>query len=226
MSSSSAEPAITLLLVDDHAIIRSGLRMLLEDQPNLQLVGEAKNGQEALALTEQFSPCVILLDLDLGDDTDNNLIPQLLARSPQSQILVLTGARDRELHRSAIGQGAMGIVLKENAPETIFKAIEKVHGGEVWLDRSMMASVLTEMTRNKDKVNVEEEKIAKLTDREREVITMLCEGLRNKQLADRLFIGEGTVRHHLTSVFEKLGISDRLELVIYAYRHGLAKLPE
>jgi len=119
------------------------------------------------------------------------------------------------------------LVLKERSTEILLKAIEKVHAGEVWLERSMIAAVLSEMTRKNERkpTNPEAANIATLTPREREVITLIGEGLRNKQIAQRLFISETTVRHHLTSIFSKLHVSERLELVIYAYRHGLAKIP-
>jgi two-component system nitrate/nitrite response regulator NarL len=120
--------------------------------------------------------------------------------------------------------GAMGVVLKEHAAEVLIKAINKVHQGEVWLDRSMMGTVLDEMTQAPE-IDPEGARIASLSDREREVIALIAEGLKNKQIAQRLFISETTVTHHLSSIFSKLDVSDRLELIIYAFRHGLAQLP-
>jgi DNA-binding NarL/FixJ family response regulator len=107
----------------------------------------------------------------------------------------------------------------------LLKAIKKVHQGEVWLDRSMLSSLLNEKTQANKKVEPDEAKMANLTVRERELIGMIAEGLKNKQLAERLFISETTVTHHLSSIYSKLGVSDRLELVIYAFAHSLAKLP-
>ena len=120
--------------------------------------------------------------------------------------------------------GAMGVVLKDHAAEVLIKAIEKVHSGEVWLDRLMMGRVLQEISEEKQS-NPDREKIDTLTERERQVVGLVGEGLKNKQIAARLFISETTVTHHLSSVFSKLEVSDRLELVVYAFRHGLAKLP-
>jgi DNA-binding NarL/FixJ family response regulator len=119
----------------------------------------------------------------------------------------------------------MGVVLKEKAAETLLRAIERVHAGEVWLERAMMASVLSQMTRASQQPDPEAAKIATLTTREREVIALIGEGLRNRQIAERLFISETTVRHHLTSIFAKLEVADRLELVIYAFRHALVRPP-
>ncbi len=123
--------------------------------------------------------------------------------------------------------GAMGLVFKEKAAEVVIRAIERVHAGEVWFDRTLIGNVLTELSRASatKKLDPEATKITKLTEREREIAALIGEGLKNKQIANRLFISETTVRHHLTSVFDKLGVTDRLELIIYAYRHGLAKPP-
>jgi DNA-binding NarL/FixJ family response regulator len=121
----------------------------------------------------------------------------------------------------------MGLVLKEKPGDVLLKAIERVHAGEIWIDRTVIASVITEMTRhsNGEEQDSEEYKINSLTAREREVVTLVGEGLKNRDIAARLFISETTVRHHLTSIFDKLGVSDRFELAIYAYRHGLARVP-
>ena len=121
--------------------------------------------------------------------------------------------------------GAVGVVLKEKAPEVLIKAIEKVHEGEIWLDRAMVANVFSAASRFRDtrKNDPGGSQDRTLTEREREVIALVGEGLRNKQIADRLFISEGTVRNHLTTIFSKLEVSDRFELLIYSYRHSLAK---
>jgi DNA-binding NarL/FixJ family response regulator len=122
----------------------------------------------------------------------------------------------------------MGLVLKHKAADTVIRAIEKVYAGEVWLDRAMIASILNERASHSaaPEPQAETPRIAKLTEREREVIRLLGEGIKNRQIAERLHISEATVRHHLTSVFAKLGVMDRFELVIYAFQHGLAKLPQ
>jgi len=218
---------IRILIIEDHAMVRTALRMFLDSWPKLRVVGEAANQSEALALAAREQPDVILLDLDLGDTSGLDLLPELIVAASSARVLVLTGVLDPKLHRHAVSLGAMGLVLKGKSIDILLEAIEKVHIGEVWLEPSMVANVLTEMTRKKrgKQPNSEEHKIATLTAREREVITLIGEGLRNKQIAQRLFISETTVRHHLTSIFSKLDVSERLELVIYAYRHGLAKIP-
>ncbi len=223
----SATNRIRVLIVDDHAVVRAGLRMLIESQPGLMVVGEAKNRAEALTVAAREHPDVVLLDLNLNGESGLDLIPELLTAADGARVLLLTGMRDPEAHQRAVRLGAVGVVLKDQTAEVVVKAIEKVHDGEVWIDRAMMASVLNDLSRGRaaQETNPEVAKIAALTEREREVIRLIGEGLKNKQIADRLYISETTVRHHLTSIFSKLGVSDRLELVIYAYRYGLAKPP-
>jgi DNA-binding NarL/FixJ family response regulator len=219
--------SVRVLIVDDHGIMRAGLRMLLESQSGIMVVGEASSCADALALATCTQPDVIVLDLDLGGENAVESIPTLLRTAPETRILVLTGLRDPEVHRQAIRHGALGLVFKEKAVETLLQAITKVRAGEVWLEPTMIAQVLGDLTRpqRSSQTSTEATKIARLTEREREVITLVGEGLRNKHIAARLYISEATVRHHLTAIFAKLDISDRFELAIYAYQHGLAKPP-
>jgi DNA-binding NarL/FixJ family response regulator len=201
--------------------------MLLESHPGMAVVGEAATCADAHALATCMQPDVIVLDLDLGGENAVESIPTLLHTAPDTRILVLTGVRDPEVHRQAIRHGALGLVVKEKAVETLLEAITKVQAGEVWLEPTMIARVLSDLTRPQSSPQPSPEaiNIARLTEREREVITLVGEGLRNKHIAARLYISEATVRHHLTAIFAKLGISDRFELAIYAYQHGLAKPP-
>ena len=221
---------IRVFIIDDHAVLRDGLRVVIDIQPGMVVVGEAATRDQALANAPAALPDVILLDLDLGDGDEDglSLLPDLLTVVPDARIILLTGIRDPEAHRRAVLLGALGLVLKEKASQTVIHAIEKVHAGEVWLDRGMIASILNERSRGmaSQPYDAEAEKIARLTEREREVVALVGDGLRNKQIADQLVISEATVRHHLTSIFAKLGVEDRFELAIYAYRHGLAKLPQ
>lgn len=215
---------IRIALIDDHSVVRAGLRMLIESVPNMSVVAEAGNAQDAVAIVEHEQPDLILLDLDIDGSSSLDFLPELLSRSEQSRVLLLTGLDDPELHRRALHLGAMGVVLKEQAASVLIKAIEKVHGGEVWIDRAMMASVLTDLSRSRDasKADIDAARISSLTEREIEVVSFICAGLQNKRIADRMGISETTVRHHLTAIFAKLGCESRLELVIYAYKHGLA----
>jgi len=222
-----ATKPIRILLVDDHAVVRAGLRLIIQSRTGMTIVGEAGNRDDALSLADSEHPDIILLDLDLGGESGMTLIADLIAAAGEARIVILTGLRDPEAHRQAVLLGAMGIVKKEKAAEVLISAIERVHAGEAWLDPSLMAGVLTEMTRSSRgrKTDPEADKIAALTNREREVIALVGEGIKSKEIAGRLFISETTVRHHLTSIFDKLGVADRVELLIYAYRHGLASPP-
>jgi DNA-binding NarL/FixJ family response regulator len=220
-----SERPISIMIVDDHVVIRSGLRMLIEQNEQMRVIAMAGNQAEALERAASNTPDVIILDLLLGDEDALNFLPELCHTSPKSRVLVLTGVQNPDAHRRAIRRGAMGIVLKEHAADQLLKAIKKVYDGEVWIERSMMGSMIQEL--NKPAlVDPEVAKIESLTDREREVIALVGEGLKNKQVGERLFISETTVTHHLSSVFSKLDVSDRLELIIYAFRHGLAKMPK
>jgi DNA-binding NarL/FixJ family response regulator len=226
MSNSISAP-IRILLIDDHTIMRAGLRMLIENHDGMIVVGEAGTRAEGLAIATREQPDIVLLDLDMGAESGLDFMPHLLAAAPNARVVILTGLRDTEAHRRAVHLGAIGLVFKEKAAEVLIKAIEKVHGGEVWLDRSLTASVLSEMSHadGRERADPDIHKISFLTEREREVVGLVCEGLKNKQIGDRLFISEATVRNHLTSILSKLGLSDRFELALYAYRHHLAKPP-
>lgn len=226
MPDSLAEP-IKILLIDDHVIVRAGLRMLLENHDGMIVVGEAGTPTEGLLIAEREQPDIVLLDLDMGAENGLDFIPLCLSAVPAARVVILTGLRDAEAHRRAVHLGALGLVFKEKAAEVLIKAIQKVYQGEVWLDRALTATVLTERSHadERRKPDPESEKIAFLTEREREVVGLVCEGLKNKQIGERLFISEATVRNHLTSILSKLSLSDRFELALFAYRHHLAKPP-
>lgn len=218
---------VNILLVDDHAVIRRGLRLLIETNRKFKVCGECSDGPSAVEAAERLQPDVVVLDVDLAGEDGLTYIPNLLAAAQRARVLILTASNEPGIHSRAILSGAMGVIHKEKAPEVMMKAIEKVNQGEVWFDRAAMGHLLSEISRGKQpNADPEAAKIAELTDREREVIKLIGEGLKNRQIAERMFISETTVRHHLTSVFNKLEVSDRLELVIYAYRNGLAEPPK
>jgi DNA-binding NarL/FixJ family response regulator len=213
-----------VLLVEDHTIVRTGVRMLLETEPGITVVGEAATVAEALALVPHAQPDIILLDLDLRGENAAACISGLLHVAPAARIVVLTGVRDPEAHRQAVRHGAMGLVLKEHATEMLLQALATVHAGKVWLEPTMVAAVLSELTHPLPP-SPEVAKIARLTAREREVITLIGAGLPNKEIAARLGVTEAAVRYHLTAIYAKLGVVDRFALALYAYQHGLAKPP-
>ena len=213
--------------MDDHQVVRTGLRMIIESQPEMRIVGEAGNRVEALAIAAKENPDIILLDLDLGDSSGADIIDELLKAASSARIIILTGIRSPEAYKKALMLGAMGIVPKDKAADVLINAIKVVRNGEAWIDPATTASILSAVSRSTrpKPADPEAEKIAALTNREKEVVALVGEGFKNKEIADRLFISDTTVRHHLTSIFDKLGVSDRVELLIYAYKHGLADPP-
>lgn len=213
---------IRIVIVNDQLALRAGLCLLLEKHESMKVVGMA-NGGEAVTLISREKPDVVVLDGDLGQD-GLALLQQLLDASHSSRILILISNGDPEAHRRAIHLGAAGVLQKSAAAEVLVKAIEKVSMGEVWVDRTTMGKVLNDY-RNGHQRDPEEDKISRLTRREREVIKLVGLGLKNKQIADKLFISEITVTHHLSSIFAKLEVSNRLDLLIYALGHNLAKMP-
>ena len=219
--------ALKVLIIGDYPLVQAGLAMLLENQPDMKVLAMTGNRREALTIAARDSPEVILLDLDLTSEDVTNLLPELREAAKNTRVLIVTSVTNPEAHRLVVRLGAMGVVLKQQTPDVLFKAIRKIHAGEVWLDRTSMGNVLHEMTRKvPDPHDPEAPKIRSLTEREHQVIALIAEGLKNKQIAERLFISETTVTHHLSSIFSKLGVSDRLELVIYAFGHKIARMPK
>ncbi len=220
---SSTTRQTRIMLVDDHTLVRAGLRMLMETRPHFQVVAEAANREQCLKFAESEKPDVVLLDIDLGKENGLDFLPELRELCPQAKVIVLTGVADPLQHEKAVSLGAVGLVFKDKASDILLKAVERVREGEVWIDRAILARLLSKRTKAAD--DPEAAKIRELTPREREIVQLIAEGLKNRQIADRVLISEATVRHHLTSIFAKLEVSDRLELLLYALRHGLAKPP-
>ena len=214
-----------VLLIGDHAAVRAGLRMLIEGRPGLKVVAEADNCTNAPRAVALEKPDIVLLGLSFcPQDKCLDLLPELLTANRQSRIILLTNARDTETLQHAMDLGAMGFVHWERVAAELVKAIEKVHAGELWLDRSLTARIIISRSQfNQNKTfYAEGNKISSLTAREREVGALVGEGLRNKEIAHRLFISETTVRHHLTSIFSKLDVSNRLEFMVFLYQHNVA----
>ncbi|HYU99667.1 MAG TPA: response regulator transcription factor [Pyrinomonadaceae bacterium] len=214
------------MIVDDQLMVRAGLRKLLEDA-GIEVVAMAGNRADAIALAAREQPDVILIELEVDGEDALRFVPDIREAASKARVLILTGLKKQEGHQRAVQVGAVGVVFKNQEPEVLIKAVRKVHAGEVWLDRTTMGSLFNEMTRKKlDGRDLDETRRESLTDRELQVISLIAEGLKNKQIAQRLFISETTVTHHLSSIFSKLDVSDRLELVIYAFGHDLARLPK
>lgn len=214
-------PAIRLLLASRHTLTRTALVRLFADQSAFQVVGDVGSRLEALTLGAQHAPDVILLDPDPDTDLWLDAIgPLTTAAGPDCRVLLLTGLTGPDFHRQALRSGAHGILDLDHPPATLFHAIERVHDGEVWLERRLVAELITTVAGGS---GGDRARIGSLTRREREVVRLVSEGLRNKQIAERLSVADVTVRHHLTSIFSKLGVSDRLSLVVFAFHHGLVQ---
>lgn len=215
---------LRLLLVDSYALVRAGLRTILDGHEGFRVVGDSGTRASALANAGQHQPDIILLDVSHDGELWVDAIPPLLAAAgPQGRLLLVTAQTDPEVHRQAVQNGARGIVGKDRSPETLFKAIEKVHEGEVWIERRMVADLVANTTAG---AGDQRARIESLTRREREVVRLVAEGLKNKQIADRLSVADVTVRHHLTSIFAKLDVADRLSLLVFAFKNGMVQPPD
>jgi len=210
----------TVLLIDDHELVRRGVRFVLESQ-DVQVVGEASLA-DAVAMASNVRPTHIVLDPDTGHGVSLDIIHELIEAAGDPRILILTDQRDPAICARSMMLGAVGIMYKHEPPEVLFKAIEKLHAGEVWLDRSKTATVLNHIARRRRDIESSDAKIDTLTRREREIVAAICEGLRNRELADRLCISEATVRNHVTSILDKLGLANRFDLVVFSFHHHLS----
>lgn len=221
---------IKVMLVDDHQTMLWGMEQLIKGEaPRMQVVGTARNSEDALALAGRLAPDVILLDLNLNGSSSVDILPALLANSA-SKVLLLTGSTDHETLDLAVRSGARGILHKSAAPAEVLKAIEKVYRGELWLDHLALGRVLGHFMNPvaAPKPDPDAHRRASLTAKERKVIQAVVEGngALNKAIAEKLFISEYTLRNHLTSIYQKLHVGNRLELYVYAMKHGLGQEQE
>ena len=218
-------PQIRIVILDNHALVRAGMHRLIEDQAGMNMVGEAGNLSDGLELISDLKPDIVLFEINLEARTITEVISRIMNASRGSRLIFVTGTNNPMIIQQAVEAGVMGVVLKTQSPEFLTKAIEKVNSGEVWLERSMIANVLSRLSRNNKSTNVKSEKdqINELSEREKQIINLIGQGFKNKRISIRLGLSESTVRHYLTSIYSKLGVSDRLELLIFANRYGLVK---
>lgn len=214
----SNESAIRVMLVDDHALVRSGLEAFLLVQKDLKLVAQARNGQQAITLCAEFQPDVVLMDLLMPGISGIEAIRQLKPQFPQIQFIALTSYKDEELVQGALQAGAIGYLLKDIASEDLANAIRSAHAGRPTLAPEATQALIQISTKS-PAVG------ADLTDREHEVLLLIVEGLNNPQIADRLVISRGTVKFHVSSILTKLGVSSRTEAVSLSLQHHLVKKP-
>lgn len=217
------------MLIDDHQTMLWGLEKLVQGEaPRMEVVGTARTCDDALLQAARLMPDVILLDIDLAGTSSLALIPDLMANGI-SRVVILSGTQDADMLDTAVRRGARGILHKGAAPPDVLKAIEKVYKGEVWLDHVALGRVLGHFLHpgaaQQAKPDPDADRRASLTAKERKVIQAVVQGngALNKTIAAQLFISEFTLRNHLTSIYQKLHVANRLELYVYAMRHGLGQ---
>lgn len=216
---------IKIMLVGDFLIFRNGLKLLLETEKNIKVVGEANDLVEASKLISKVKPDILLVD---DGESNNDHFTSFVSSQPSFiPIIVLTNSKEMEMHRKYLMLGINGVVTKEQKVNVLFKAIDKVSNGEIWFVRKLMDETIKQLVNEKKSApeNIYSYNCAALTSREREVLGHICKGMKNKVIAENLFITETTVRHHLTSIFEKLNVNSRLELVVHAFREKLVEIP-
>ena len=211
---------IRVVIADDHAIVRSGIRALLATESDIEVVGEAANGREALATAEQLRPDIILMDLVMPELDGIEAIRQITAMWPTMRILVLTSFAGDQQVFPAIKAGALGYLLKDTGPEDLVRAIRQVYRGESSLHPQIARKVLREITRPAQRPPTPEP----LTEREVAVLRLVARGLSNGQIAEQLQISEPTVRTHMSNILSKLHLATRIQAALYALRQGLASL--
>jgi two-component system response regulator NreC len=211
---------IRLLLVDDHAVVRLGLKMLLSGERDMEIVGEAESGAEAIAAVEQLAPNVILMDIGLPDMTGIEATRQIRERHPEAAVVALTIHEDEEYFFKMLDAGARGYVPKRAAPEELISAIRAAAVNEVYLYPSLAKLLVRDYLRQDA---AEKPALDELTEREREVLTYLAEGQTNEEIAETLVISPSTVARHRENIMHKLNLHSRAELVRYAIRRGIIK---
>lgn len=210
---------IKVLIADDHAIVRAGLRALIKDEPSLALAGEAAGGVEAVELAEQLDVDIILLDLSMPDLDGITVTRKIKQIKPLARILILTVHEDEGLLREVMKAGASGYILKRAAESELISAINVVLRGDLYIDPAMMRSLLTDA--DTKQAPIPSGKIEPLTSRETDVLKLIVQGYTNRQIAEALTISIRTVEGHRSNLSEKLGFHNRVELVRYAREHGL-----
>jgi DNA-binding NarL/FixJ family response regulator len=217
-----SKKTITLLVVDDQSIVRNGIKALLEVVPDIDVIGEAPNGEEAVAQAKQLQPDVILMDLVMPKMDGITAIREIQAAQLSARIIVLTSFVTEDKVFPAIKAGAMGYLLKDSEPEDLITAIRKVDRGEPSLHPIVAKMVLEELGQPVKQPLTPEP----LTQREVDIIRLVAQGLSNRQIADQLVIGEATVRTHVGNVLNKLHLANRVQATLYALREGLTSLDE
>jgi DNA-binding NarL/FixJ family response regulator len=218
---------VRIVIADDHPIVRDGLKKLLLLEDDFEIVGEAGDGREVIEKVQALDPDVLLLDLRMPNLDGLSALQALQQTNKRTRVIVLTASEDKNEFVQAMKLGCSGIVLKQTAPDLIVKSIRKVHSGEIWLDSHTTAAVMRQFSTGQEGSGGQSSGGGKsrerspLSTREREIVALVAQGYKNKEMAEKMFISEQTVKNHLHNIFDKLGVSDRLELALYAIHKGL-----
>lgn len=212
-------PKQRILLVDDHEVVRLGLKTLIDQHPHFEVIAEAGNAKEAMEQVERFLPDIVLMDIRLPGTSGIEACEDITTNYPEIKVIMLTSYAEDEMLFSAIRAGASGYVLKQIGSDDLMRAIESVGRGEALLDPAVTQRVFQEVRRA---VREEEASaFANLSQQEKHVLLLVSEGRTNREIAKALFLGEGTVRNYVSSILSKLGVSNRAEAAAYAVEHNL-----
>ena len=221
-------PKIRIVVADDHPIFRDGLCKLLALEEDFEVVAQAEDGRQVLEVLQQLEPDILLLDLKMPGLDGLGTLQRLQAVKNRTRVIVLTASDDKNEFVQAMRLGTSGIVLKQTATELLIKSIRKVHAGEIWLDSHTTAAVIRQFVAADETPPPlapaspgRERERSPLSQREREIVALVAQGFKNKEMAEKMFISEQTVKNHLHNIFDKLGVSDRLELALYAIHNNL-----
>jgi len=216
---------VRIALADDHALFRASLRKRLAAEPDFDVVGEASSSDETITLCEQTAPDLLLLDIEMAGGHGLDVLHRLRPLQLKTRILILTSAIRRADLISALQLGARGAVLKDTPSPLLFKSIRRVRAGEYWVGRDMVADLvhaLAAAEKGPMKPALQAPRAFALTARELEIVSAVAAGYGNREIAEKFDVAEDTVKHHLTSIFDKTGVSNRLELALFALHHRLA----
>lgn len=216
--------AIQILIVDDQAIVRKGIKALLATEAHLQVIGEAENGKVAIEKIARLQPDVILMDLQMPEMNGIEAIQHIIAQQASARILVLTSFASDDMLFPAIKAGALGYLLKDSSPEELIQAIQQVYRGESSLHPAIARKVLQELSR--PPAPEKPPTVEPLTERELDVLRLVAKGLGNQQIAEQLVISEATVRTHVSNILSKLHLASRTQAALYALQKGLASLDD
>lgn len=208
-----------IVIVDDHEVVRLGLRSLLDRHPDFEVVAEASNGREAIEKVDAYEPDVVVLDIRLPGMSGVEVCQQITEKHPDMHVIMLTSYAEDEMLFAAIRAGAAGYVLKQIGGDDLTKAIERVGRGEALLDPTLTQRVFEEV--RKAQREEEASAFAELTNQEMQVLQLVSEGKTNREIAEALYLGEGTVRNYVSNILGKLGVANRAEAAAYAVQHNL-----